>query len=264
MADLSMSKLDYYLRSIPTLLGGIANWPVLPALALGKSGSVLRLNNGVHFEVRTLMDAWVIKETCLDKDYETNGVPIQDGWTVVDIGAGLGDFTVYVAKTRPKSRVIGIEPFGESFELLKRNAARNNVSNIVMLQAAVASAPGELVLAQTGAAVQHTTTGSAKQGASDLTHRVQALTLAQIFDAQNVASCDFLKMDCEGGEFDILLNSAPAIFARIRRIAIEYHNGFTAHTHEDLKRHLALHGYSVRTVPNPVHAYLGFLYAERL
>lgn len=261
-APTSFSRARYYLGSLVTLLGGVKNWPALPFVAARKGG-VMTLNNGVAFEIRSLMDAWVIKETCLDRDYERNGVVIQDGWTIVDIGAGLGDFTVYVAKTRPNSRVIGIEPFGESFELLKRNIARNGVSNITPLQAAVASAPGTLELAQTGAAVQHTTTGSVKQGASDTRHRVEALTLAQIFDQLSVTICDLLKMDCEGGEYDILLNSAPAIFHRIKRIAMEYHNGFTRFSVTDLKRHLETHGYKVDVTPNPVHSYLGFLYAER-
>jgi FkbM family methyltransferase len=257
------TRIGYYLGSIGTLLGGVSNWPVLPTL-LFRSGGVITLNNGIQFEVRTLMDAWVIKETCLDKDYESNGVTVQDGWTVIDIGAGLGDFAVYMAKTRPNSKVIGIEPFGESFALLKRNAARNHVTNIVPLQVAVASKPGELVLAQTGAAVQHTTTGSSKQGSSDVTHSVKALTIAQILDADSVGHCDFLKMDCEGGEYDIILNSDPSVFARIQRIAMEYHDGFTTHNHTDLEQHLIKLGYRVRTTKNPVHNYLGFLYAERV
>jgi FkbM family methyltransferase len=256
------SRLGYYLNSIGTLLTGVSNWPTLAALPFG-GGGVVKLRNGVEFEVRTLMDAWVIKETCLDSDYERNGVAIQDGWKVIDIGAGLGDFTVYVAKTRPNCAVIGVEPFDQSFELLKRNMARNNTSNVHPLRAAVASKPGELVLAQTGAAVQHTTTGSVKQGDSDVKHAVQALTLAQIMDQHGFATCDFLKMDCEGGEFDILLNSAPSTLTRIRRIALEYHNGFTSFSHTDLEKHLSAHGFLVRSSGNPVHAYLGFMYAEQ-
>jgi hypothetical protein len=58
--------------------------------------------------------------------------------------------------------------------------------------------------------------------------------------------------------------SRYTIFAGIQRGAIEYHDGLTAHTRKDLKRRLAAHGYRVHTVTSPVHAYFGFLYAERL
>ena len=53
---------------------------------------IIRLRgSGLQFRVRTAMDVWVIKETCLDRDYEY-GMVLQDNWTIIDIGAGLGDF----------------------------------------------------------------------------------------------------------------------------------------------------------------------------
>ncbi|WP_322488132.1 hypothetical protein [Chloroflexus sp.] len=48
----------------------------LPSLALRKHRLKIRLRPGYAFWVRGLMDVWVVKETVLDRDYETHGRPI--------------------------------------------------------------------------------------------------------------------------------------------------------------------------------------------
>ena len=55
----------------------------------------------LRFGVRGRMDVWSIKETFLDAFYTRYGVPIEDGWRVIDIGAGIGDFSVYAAYQKP-------------------------------------------------------------------------------------------------------------------------------------------------------------------
>src|SRR5712692_6064311 len=116
-----LSALGYYLASIPALLHGVKNWSAFPALAARRPTVVELRHPALRFHVRGLMDLWIIKETCLDRDYETIGEELQDGWIVLDIGAGLGDFAVYAAKSRPHSRIFAYEPFPESYELLQQN-----------------------------------------------------------------------------------------------------------------------------------------------
>ena len=45
---------------------------------------------------------------------------------------------------------------------------------------------------------------------------------------------NFLKIDCEGAEYDILLNTSKSIFKRIGKIALERHN-VKNHTVQELK-----------------------------
>lgn len=204
-----------------------------------------------------------MKETCIDRDYETHGAKIGDGWTVIDIGAGLGDFAVMTAKEHPTCRVVAFEPFPESFKLLEQNIQLNRVENVTALPIAIGSKSGSLTLSTTGEAVQHTTTESVVSGAASSTITVESLSLDDALQRCEIDRCDFLKMDCEGSEFDILLNTNPATLQRIKRICLEYHDGFTRFTHSDLKNFLEQHGYKVKTSANPVHNFLGFLYAVR-
>jgi len=257
------TRLRYYLASIFTLIGKIKNWPALLLLALGKSDVILVLKNSCRFKVRSLMDAWIIKETCLDRDYETNGVPIQDGWTVIDIGAGLGDFAVCTGYEHPNCQIHAYQPAPESMALLKENIALNAVKNIQAHQIAVGATTVEMTLHATGEAVQYTTPASTVSGQSAGAVTVPGLSLDAIFKAEKLTHCDFVKLDCEGCEFDVLLRATPDTLGKIDHICLEYHDTFTEFSHDDLTRHLQQQGFTVKVTPNPVHKYLGILYAKR-
>jgi FkbM family methyltransferase len=207
------------------------------------------------------MDVWIIKETCLDRDYERVGVPLEADWTVIDIGAALGDFSVFAGQACPQGRVLAFEPFPPSFELLKHNLALNGLNNVEPRPVAVAARAQTQTLAVTGAAVQHRTVGQAETGTQTVT--VEGTTLGHILDSLPDGGCDFLKLDCEGAEYDILMATTPEHLARIAHICLEVHDGVTIHSRQDLAGFLQRHGFDVRLAPNPVHANLGFLYAHR-
>ncbi|MCH6580602.1 MAG: FkbM family methyltransferase [Nitrospinae bacterium] len=55
--------------------------------------------------------------------------------------------------------------------------------------------------------------------------RVNRVTLEDIFETYGLERYDFLKMDCEGAEYDIFYNCPDGILARIDQIAMEVHHG---------------------------------------
>lgn len=256
-------RIKYYLSSVPTILGQVENWYVLLSLLLRKQPVVIRLRNGCKFKVRSPMDVWIVKEICLDRDYESNSVQIKDGWTVIDIGAGIGEFAVLVAKEHPNSQVYAYEPFPESFVLLQENLKLNVTRNVRAFQMAIGSKSGQMLLATTGEAVQHTITHNSSVSSSATSIKVQGLSLDDLFQANDLAHCDFLKIDCEGCEFQVLFNASPVTLKNIDHICLEYHDGFTEFSHVDLVSYLQQNEFQVKVIPNPVHSYLGFLYAHR-
>ena len=42
---------------------------------------------------------------------------------------------------------------------------------------------------------------------------------------ESLKSPSLVKMDCEGGEYDILLNTEPLAFDRVDEMRLEYHRG---------------------------------------
>jgi FkbM family methyltransferase len=206
------------------------------------------------------MDAWIVKETNLDRDYEVYGTAIQDGWIIVDIGAGLGDFTVFAARRTPHGRVFAYEPAPDSAALLDENLRQNGLKNVDVFPYAVSRENGELRLdISGGVAVQYRTVGDTNPEGDKIT--VRSVALADVLSGLPGGACDFLKMDCEGAEYDMLLNLDEAALKRIRRICLEYHEGVTPYSHTDLEKHFLARGWNVRTSPSRVRRELGFLYA---
>jgi hypothetical protein len=68
--------------------------------------------------------------------------------------------------------------------------------------------------------------------------------------------CDLLKLDCEGCEYKVILESPEESFRELKNIAMEYHG-----TPERLESRLRNVGYKVRTVPSCSSS--GYLYATR-
>lgn len=265
---LMKTKLQYYLKSIPTLLFGLKNPTAILAAALGQR-PIIRLRDGLKLRVSSVMDIWIAKETCLDHDYAVHGCAIQNGWVVVDIGAAYGDFVAHTAFHHPTAKLIAFEPFAKAYALLNENITLNSLKNVQAFQKAVSSRAEKRVVSQTGAAVQHTTRrvdteAKIAAGAPASTDTlVDAISLADIFTLANIQRIDFLKVDCEGAEFDIFLHATPTELAKIERVCMEYHDNATPHHHSSLVQHFEQHGFKVVTHPNPVHSHLGFLYASK-
>ena len=221
----------------------------------------IQLDGGCRFRVRSRMDIWIVKETCLDRDYERGAVRVEDGWTVFDVGAGIGDFAVCIARELPRSRVHAFEPLPDSFALLGHNIRLNSLENVHAHSEAIAGRPGVLhIYSPTATFGQHRTTERAED-AGFAAIPVPAITLEQAFEQTGVSRCDFLKIDCEGAEYEILFAATSDTLAKIRHLALETHSGVGPHRPEDLAAFLESHGFRVRRRTNPAHRHLGFLFA---
>jgi FkbM family methyltransferase len=204
------------------------------------------------------MDVWVIKETCIDGDY-LRDTALEPGWQVVDIGAGLGDFSVYAAAGCPEGVIHAYEPLAASFALLEHNLALNQATNVRPFRQATSGAAGRAQVAEGTAGPAVSTAFEATAGKRG----VETVSLAQVLERLPGSHCDLLKVDCEGCEYDLLLGSSPETLAKVQRISAETHEQAGGRSAAALATFLAQNGFQVTRRPNPVHDNLGFLYAER-
>jgi hypothetical protein len=146
---------------------------------------------------------------------EYSFLPVTDK-EVIDIGANIGDSSIYFANRGAKS-VIALEPDRISYEFAVKNISINGYSNTI-----------KLILAACG---------SKDKFMSE--NELQFITLKTLI--KKYGSCPkILKVDCEGCEYDLILNASIDDLSRFSHIQIEYHFGY-----QNLKTKLEECGFEV-------------------
>jgi len=264
-----MRVLGYYCYSLVEMLVWFKNWPSLIPLFLHrrlKCTRKIKLRRpNIEILVRSAMDVWAVKETFIDQFYTRYSLPVQVGWTVVDIGAGIGDYCIYAAHWNAGVRVYAFEPYTESFELMQRNLALNGIENVHAFQKAVWSRESQLALDIKNGEPLQISSQEHPVGHKDAEPIVvAAITLQNLFDDENLTNIDLLKMDCEGAEYEVLLHTPQVVFNKIDRIIMEYHDLDETRSHSVLAAFLKAKGYLVKCHPNFVHKQIGYLFAAHL
>jgi FkbM family methyltransferase len=172
---------------------------------------------------------FMLYETWTKKVYDIPPFTLSEGMTVVDIGANQGFYTLYAAGKGAK--VYAVEPCAENLEVLKWNVTQNHFEDSVkILQAAVTGSDGNVSLFVGLDGPDEIRSGTVSTCALDQrscsfeARLVRSLTLDSLFRQEHIARCDFLKIDCEGAEYEILQTVCPETFRKIARISMETHD----------------------------------------
>lgn len=146
---------------------------------------------------------------------------VRSGDVIVDIGAYIGAFALYVKECCPEALVFAVEPMPDNFAALLRNTA--GVEGIASKQVALTGTPGSIVIYDFGsdASACHSIYALGVKGAKPVW--VQGKTLEQLFEDTCVDHIRFLKLDCQGAEFDALSATPNRVLASIDYIAMEVH-----------------------------------------
>jgi FkbM family methyltransferase len=212
---------------------------------------------------RTSWDEGVVHCVLIRQDYTPPWFSIEPGDTVIDIGGNIGCFAVLAAKRARRGRVLVFEPESENYRLLCRNVQANHLSNVQAEHAAVAGRPGTITLFKAPHGPLHTTIPKRLGDAAE-SEVVTAVTLADIFDRYRVSTCNFLKLDCESAEYEILYNTPAEYLRRIDKIALEYHaQRDKQRTAGKLVAFLEAHGFHTVEFTDFVGHDAGFIKARR-
>jgi FkbM family methyltransferase len=133
---------------------------------------------------------------------------------VLDLGAWIGAVSLYAATLG--SEVYALEPDPAAFPELEKNVRQNPdlISKIKCRKLAISGTKGKLTLY---ARNQYGVSSSSllpriRDGLSS--EQVDAITLREFINAEKIKKIDFIKMDIEGGEFDLL----PAISDDLKKL----------------------------------------------
>jgi FkbM family methyltransferase len=148
---------------------------------------------------------------------------IKAGATCLDIGGNIGTSALGMSHYAQGGRVFSFEPVKATFDLLKRNIDANHASNITPINIGISNDSGEATIL-----VDKVMLGNA--------HRVKGSTggisdsqYTQVFHTERlddwmlrnaVARADFIKVDVEGFELEVIDGGQKAFFSSSDTIAI--------------------------------------------
>jgi FkbM family methyltransferase len=221
----------------------------------GKS-ITLRTKDGLQFTVRqNYMDASILAEVFLDRDY-IRGFRLSPRPVVVDVGGYIGDFAIFAAKHLGAARVVVVEPSPENWKLLTKNVADNHCAEtITALQMAVTDgSPLRMDVDAPERAQARVSADYFGKPKSQL-KEVAGISLTKLVQDFHLDVIDLLKIDCEGGEYTILLTAPTEVLGRVKNLVFEFHEipGFADQLNA-VKRRLATEGFGIRTHGHLVYA----------
>lgn len=141
---------------------------------------------------------------------------------VLDIGAHVGTFTCWLCRVHPHAVVDAYEPSSDTVPFLRGNVAANGLADRVTIhEAALAGETGSAMFNQRGSGSGENRLAVTAPGGGGAA-LVTTVSFDDVVTAAEVP-IEFVKMDCEGGEYDLVYASKPESWETVQRLALEYH-----------------------------------------
>lgn len=184
--------------------------------------------NGVSFTLQDLEQSETLmhmEEQVFNQDeYQLNRMVFEEGDVVVDIGANIGSVSILLGKMYPFLKIYAFEPHPTNFRNLVHNVQANGLhTTITPVNLAVHSETRQ-TLPLTLCPWNTGSTSLFKTNPQDAnTESVGTISLDDIIGHFDIEKIKFLKLDCEGSEFDILQSSQKIKTTPVENLSVEIH-----------------------------------------
>lgn len=241
------------------LIQNVTNWPLYFLLKFGISkGDPARFRgkNNITIEVpKRLLHEF--KEIFFENAY-TIGLmnKIPNDPVIIDIGANTGFFTLFAASKYPNCTIYSYEPIAFNYQQLLREQSFNTHIQINCFNQAVCGKTGTVSI-NYDQRDDFTTSASIlnAENSNNLSSvEVPCLSLSDVFSLNHIDVCHFLKLDCEGAEYEILYRASRSVLGKIDQIAMETHQGNGPYENTNaLMQYLKDHQFNVFQFDNKPH-----------
>jgi len=175
---------------------------------------------------------------------------LPDDPLVIDIGANAGFFDILLLSKIKNAQIYAYEPLSSNIERMRSVASSNRRfdKSVIINPFAVTGASSEMLRLYAQDTEDNQVVASSLKGFNTDNIKelwIPAISFSEIMANMPKAKIDLLKMDCEGSEYDIVLNTPPDVMRRVERMLVEVHdidNQFNINT---FSRYLGELGYDV-------------------
>ncbi len=178
---------------------------------------------------------------------------------VVDIGANVGDSSIYFA-LKGARKVVGVEPLPNVYARAIENVKLNHLEGkIFLINAALGSKSGKIKV-PCNTSTYHSNCFSTLMANGEC--EVPIVTLSEVME--QISEPYLLKMDCEGCEFDVILNDYEHV-RMFDKLIIEHHAKITGIEYTKLVDKLSSDFYCELTssVPGASKEEVGLLWCDK-
>lgn len=189
---------------------------------------VYETRSGLKFFTRTgTSDKSEVVIICGDSEYPKRYFPKENDPVIIDIGSHIGSFSGYIQKMLQGNNpvVYSVEPAPNNFHYLVKNMEVNSFDASRCFSVAVGNKNGAGYIDSTKDNDAFTVVGDErlKTHHADKMIKCEMVTLEKFCDDRHIKAVDLLKIDCEGGEYDIFNHSLEFIKKNVKSIFAEVH-----------------------------------------
>ncbi len=183
---------------------------------------------------------YIFSEVFTEQQYIKNGITINEGDCIFDIGANIGIFSLFLSMLNKQVKIYAFEPIKEIFDVLQANASMHSIPNIFQFNYGLSSEnkSDKLFTFYPNMAGNSTTKPLEKLEQREVMNAVlnkdivdylfqneevksEVKTLSSVINEFNIISIDLLKIDVEGEEYEVLQGISHNQWSKIKQVVVE-------------------------------------------
>ncbi len=217
-------------------------------------------NHNWQLNIEDEADESVVAEIFKWREYKiAEEVILKSQDLIVDVGAHRGFFTIYCRSFNSQVPIIAVEPEIQNIKALKKHLLINNITDVEIIEAGLAATSDERWLKRSSDSHNHVLALPEEELKSIENVMVKTLTLESA--SKDYSEISLLKMDIEGGEYEIFETMSDKMYNKIDYVIMEYHN--IGHlNYKIIETLLREHGFGVQIFPSHFDKTMGFLWAK--
>ncbi|AJQ95098.1 SDR family NAD(P)-dependent oxidoreductase [Gynuella sunshinyii] len=261
----------------------------------------MTLPNGLEIaHLNSYESHYLYNEIFVEKTYLKKGITVERGEVVIDIGANIGMFSLFIASEFKEVQIFAFEPSPATYDVLNKNLALY-IPNAVALPFGVSNQDGEaefvfyplssvwsgfhaddeqdgLALRQAmeneltsrytfddNDALQTHLDALVKERLHKETYQCQLRSLSSFFREYEIEKIGLIKLDAEKCEWDVLQGIEDQDWEKIRQLVVEIHYQDDSDIAQKIRQLLCDKGYEIEVVEEELLKESGLynLYARR-
>lgn len=184
-----------------------------------------RSRSGTTFTTPGDGSSFPVREIFLHDEYRLGSLG-HGPKSILDVGANVGVFTLRAAELFPEARISAFEPSPLAYQQLAQNVRANPaLSNIATHRCAVVGSSAlhevQFWIDATGSPCSTLIDSAVRDRAVGRWEKVPTVSLTSVL--ASAGAVDLLKLDVEGAEYELLMETSPSALACVDRIVVEYH-----------------------------------------